>query len=63
MNSFNHTVNNDSISKYNQAREDLLKALASFDKLTDTQKKALFQELLGFENFVAICNILRKINI
>lgn len=63
MNNFNNTVNNESIIKYNQARKDLLKALASFDKLTDTQKKALFQELLGFENLVAICNILRNINI
>lgn len=61
MNNFNPIIDIESTNKYENAKKDLLKALASFDKLTSKQKENLLTEFFGATNVTMICNALNII--
>lgn len=49
MNTIREDINEQKKKQYNKAREDLIKAKDSFDKLDNIQKQHLVEELVGIQ--------------
>lgn len=49
MNTIMEDINKQKQKQYNKAREDLIKAKDSFDKLDNIQKQQLVEELVGLK--------------
>ena len=46
--------------KYLKAEHDIIEARKSFDELTDAQKEALIKNIIGYETFNSLCNMMKK---
>lgn len=53
-------INGQKQRQYNKAKEDLIKAKDSFDKLDNTQKQQLVEEILGIKAAAEIYNIIQN---
>lgn len=53
-------INEQKQRQYNKAKEDLIKAKDSFDKLDNTQKQQLVEEILGIKAAAEIYNIIQN---
>ena len=47
-------------NNYEKAKQDLIKAISSFNKLTDQEKKNLITEVFGIEAMQCLINILSR---
>ena len=46
--------------KYIKAEHDVNEARKSFAELNDAQKEALIKNLIGYESFNSLCNMMHK---
>ena len=46
--------------KYLKAENDIIEARKSFDELTDAQKEALIKDIIGYESFNSLCNMMQR---
>ena len=46
--------------KYLKAEHDIIEARKSFDELNDVQKETLIKNIIGYETFCSLCNLMRK---
>ena len=46
--------------KYLKAEHDIIEARKSFDELNDVQKEALIKNIIGYETFNSLCNMMQK---
>ena len=46
--------------KYLKAEHDIIEARKSFDELTDAQKEALIKDIIGYESFNSLCNMMQR---
>jgi len=46
--------------KYLKAEHDIIEARKSFDELNDVQKEALIKNIIGYETFNSLCNMMKK---
>ena len=46
--------------KYLKAENDIIEARKSFDELTDAQKEALIKDIIGYESFSSLCNMMQR---
>lgn len=46
--------------KYLKAEHDIIEARKSFDELNDVQKEALIKNIIGYETFNSLCNMMEK---
>ena len=46
--------------KYLKAENDIIEARKSFDELNDVQKEALIKNIIGYETFNSLCNMMKK---
>ena len=60
MNTITENMNEQKRKQYNKAKEDLIKAKDSFDKLDNTQKQQLVEELLGIKAAAEIYTIIQN---
>lgn len=60
MNEYEMRVDVEPKNNYEKARQDLIKARLSFDKLTDQEKKKLFSEVIGAETMQFLLNFLGR---
>lgn len=60
MNTITENMNEQKRKQYNKAKEDLIKAKDSFDKLDNTQKQQLVEELLGIKAAAEIYKIIQN---
>ena len=61
MNTIREDINEQKKKQYNKAREDLIKAKDSFDKLDNIQKQQLVEELLGIKAAAEYLKIYRTL--
>ncbi len=47
-------------NNYEKAKQDLIKAISSFDKLTVQEKQDLITEALGIETMIELKNVLGR---
>jgi len=60
VDSYQFTVGVESTNKYENAKQDLLQALKSYQELTPKEKERLMQEFFGATNVAAMCNMLKQ---
>ena len=46
--------------KYLKAEHDIIEARKSFAELNDVQKEALIKNIIGYETFNSLCNMMEK---
>ena len=46
--------------RYLKAEHDIIEARKSFDELNDVQKEALIKNIIGYETFNSLCNMMKK---
>jgi len=46
--------------KYLKAEHDIIEAKKSFDELNDVQKEALIKDIIGYESFNSLCNMMQR---
>lgn len=46
--------------KYLKAEHDIIEARKSFDELNDAQKEALIKDIIGYESFNSLCNMMQR---
>ena len=46
--------------KYLKAEHDIIEARKSFAELNDVQKEALIKNIIGYETFNSLCNMMKK---
>ena len=46
--------------KYLKAEHDIIEARKSFDELNDVQKELLIKNIIGYETFNSLCNMMQK---
>ena len=46
--------------KYIKAEHDIIEARKSFAELNDVQKEALIKNIIGYETFNSLCNMMEK---
>lgn len=59
-NGLNVTVDVQPQDSYTKARNDLLKAIDSINKLTPAEQQRLAAELFGIERFAVLCRMMQK---
>lgn len=59
MDNYKLTVGIEPTNEYKKAKQDLLQALSSYDKLTSQEKECLMQEFFGAANIAVACNMLK----
>lgn len=60
MNTITEKMNEQRQKQYNKAKEDLIKAKESFDKLDNTQKQQIVEDLLGIKAAAEIYKIIQN---
>lgn len=61
MNDFQTTVDFKPTSDYDKARQDVLKAISSIEKLSPYQQQSLAEELVGAANMAMLLDLFKKI--
>ena len=46
--------------KYLKAEQDIIEARKSFNELNDVQKETLTKNIIGYESFNSLCNMIQK---